>query len=200
MSSPGARQRRRREQYQNPRTRSELVTAVGAGVAIVAGTALMIWLLRPGGLADRQPRASWLVALALIAALSVVYTVLRRDKRRETSRPVVLAIALGAVAVIAIVAGIVWPGGLLRHTPKAITVPTPTSPTASTPTQTTPTPTTLGGASTSTPGATPTTKAATATTAPPAATTAPGNTAGSTATTKPVTSPTATAPPVSPSQ
>lgn len=194
MSSPGARQRRRREQYQNPRTRSELLVAIGAGVVIVAGTGLMIWLLRPGGMADRQPRSSWLVALAVIAAWIAAWAIYRRDNKREMNRPRALAIALVGVVVAAVGAGFFWPGGLLRHTPKPIAVPTtPTEPLTSPPT------TTSSGASTSTP-ATPTTQPGTATTNAPTATTAAGATptSGATATTKPATTPTATAPPVSP--
>ena len=151
MSSPGARQRRRREQYQSPRTRREIGTAVLAVAVIVGGTALMIWMLRPGGIIDRQPRASWLVGTALAAALIACYVILRPSSRLKADRRVALGGSLGAILVAAVVAGFVWPGGLLRHTP---TLPSFTPPPA--------TPTTQVPA----PGATTTTVPAGTTTAP----------------------------------
>ncbi len=128
MTSPGARQRRRREQYQSPRTRAELVAAVGVSAGIVLGTALMIWLLRPGGLADRQPRSSWLVGVVLIASVVLLYEVLRpKTPVKKLSRQVALGGGFGIIAIVAIVAGVFWPHGLLRHTP---TNQFPTVPTA----------------------------------------------------------------------
>ena len=49
----------------------------------------MIWLLRPGppgvegtgGLASRQPRAAWLVALTLVALVGFVWWAVRRQRR-----------------------------------------------------------------------------------------------------------------------
>jgi hypothetical protein len=155
MSSPGARQRRRRQQYQTPRTRREVATAVAAAVGIVAATSLMIWLLRPGGLADRQPRSSWLVGLALLAALFAGYAILRPGTRVKVDRRIALSGSLAAIVVIAGAVGIRWPGGIVRHTPKAQSfTTTPTNPpvTVSVP---------AGGSST---------------TAKPGATTAPGGT------------------------
>jgi hypothetical protein len=171
MSSPGARQRRRRQQYQTPRTRRELATAIGVSVGIVGGTALMIWLLRPGGLADRQPRSSWLIGVVLAAVIAVCWSLLRPQERERENRYVLLSGLLGGILVISVVAGFKWPGGLLRHTPKLPEIPT------------TPTPTPAPSALTTTaPGATTTAK--------------PG---GTTATTIPKTTP-STAPAGSPSQ
>jgi cytochrome bd-type quinol oxidase subunit 2 len=167
MSSPGARQRRRREQYQAPRTRRELSIAIGVAAGIVGGSALMIWLLRPGGLADRQPRSSWLVALSLIAAIAAVWTILRRAEDRGINLPLWLGGSLAGILVVAIVVGIVWPSGLLRHTPPAITVPAETT--------TQPTATTAAGATT-------TTKPGTSTSATGATTTTPATTAAPTST------------------
>ena len=127
MSSPGARQRRRRQQYQNPRTRRELTVAIGAGVGIVAGTALMIWLLRPGGIADRQPRSSWLVGLTLLAIIAACYVVLRPRSRLKVSKRLALGGSLGVIAVVAVVVGVMWPKGIIRHTPTLATIPATTS-------------------------------------------------------------------------
>jgi hypothetical protein len=162
MSSPGARQRRRRQQYQAPRARAEVLIAVAAGAGIVATTALMIWLLRPGGLADRQPRSSWLIGGALIAAIVVVY-VLRPGSQLEVNRRVALPASLGTLLLVALGLGLFWPGGLLRHTPTIPTVPaTPT-----TPTNPVSVPSTAGGSTTSAGGPTTTAPSTTATTAKP---------------------------------
>ena len=124
MSSPGARQRRRRQQYQTLGRVAELVTAVGAAVAIVAGTALMIWLLRPGGLADRQPRSSWLVGIVLIASAVLTFEILRpKSPVKKLSRQVALG-GFGIIVVGAVLAGVFWPGGIVRHTPTAQSFPT----------------------------------------------------------------------------
>ena len=71
---------RTRRPVHRHRSRREVVTAVGGALAVVVlDTCSMIWLLRPGppgvegtgGLASRQPRAAWLVALTLAAARRV---------------------------------------------------------------------------------------------------------------------------------
>jgi cytochrome bd-type quinol oxidase subunit 2 len=164
MSSPGARQRRRRDQYQAPHSRAELVTAVSVGVGIVVGTALMIWLLRPGGLADRQPRSSWLISVALLAALGAVWFVLSSAKKRDINTRLWLGGSLAGIVVVAVLAGFLWPSGLLRHTPPPIAIPPTSAPRA-----------TIPRFATTVPGATtPPTSAPTATTkAPTATTTAP---------------------------
>jgi hypothetical protein len=146
MSSPGARQRRRRQQYQTPRSRREVLIAIGAGVAIVSVTALIIWLFRPGGLADRQPRSSWLVGFVIGAVALSAYVVLRPTSRLKMSPRASLSIALGVIAVITLVAGFRWPGGLVRHTPTFATLP-PTPATTASPATTAPK---SGGASTTT--------------------------------------------------
>jgi hypothetical protein len=127
MSSPGARQRRRRQQYQTPRDRRELVTAIGAGVAIVLATVLMIWLLRPGGLADRQPRSSWLVGIVVMASVLAVYTILRPASKVKISRNVALGGSFGVIVVGAVLGGVFWPGGVVRHTPTIATIPSGTT-------------------------------------------------------------------------
>ena len=134
--------RSRRRPIPHRRSRAEIVRAGGVGVAIVVVTAVLIWLLRPGpagtvatgGLMNRQPRTSGLVIGTLILAAIATWYILRVSRRARGREKVVLSIALGVVLVAAIVVGIVWPGGLLRHDvapPKPIT-PTTTPTTRST--------------------------------------------------------------------
>jgi hypothetical protein len=163
------------------------MTAVGAAVAIVAGTGLMIWLLRPGGLADRQPRSSWLVGIVLIAGAVLCFQVLRpKSPVKKLSHQVALGGGFGVIAVGALLAGFLWPGGIIRHTPSFPSFPTvPTAnPLTSTSAQV-PLP-----SSTAIPG---TTLAPGATTAPTAA---PGATQTTTAANQSTTS--GSTPPVSP--
>jgi hypothetical protein len=134
MSSPGARQRRRRQQYQSPRTRNEIATAVLAAALIVGGTVLLIWMLRPGGIADRQPKATGLIGVTLGAVLLAAYVILRPSSRLEVDRRIALAGSISVLVAAAVIAGVVWPRGLLRHTPTTPTFPTtPTSPTTTAP-------------------------------------------------------------------
>jgi hypothetical protein len=135
--------RSRRTPIPQRRSRDELVRAVGVAAAIVILTAALVWLLRPGapgsvgggGLMSRQPRASGLVAGALVVGGLVTWWVLRVSRRARGHEKVVLPIALGVVLVGAIGAGLVWPGGLLRH---YLSLPKPITPTSTTlPTSTT---------------------------------------------------------------
>jgi hypothetical protein len=122
-------------------SRRDIVLAAAAVTAAVVGTALAIWMLRPGGVADRQPRATWLVALALVAAAFVIWWGLRPRAKQRERRWLWIAGGVGLVAVGAVLAGIAWPGGLLRQY-ETFTVP-----------DTVPldeTTTTLGGATTTT--------------------------------------------------
>ena len=154
MSSPSARQRRRREQYQAPRSRRDLLIAIGAGVFIVGATALVIWTLRPGGIADRQPRSSWLFAISLLAIVIACYVILRPGSRVKADHRIALAVSIGAILVVTALVGVLWPNGLLRHTPTVATVPTtPTSPTPTSPT-TPSTPGSTGVTPSSAPGTT----------------------------------------------
>ena len=115
-----------RERYTVPqrRPRGELLKTVGGVAAVVVGTLVMVWLLRPGtgsasgGLVSRQPRAAWLIVLTASAALAAVSWLRRTRSRRIAARPVAaLVAAMALVAVAAVAAGAMWPGGLLRHTP-----------------------------------------------------------------------------------
>jgi hypothetical protein len=159
-----------RQQFIPSRPRAEVFTAVAVGAAIVLGTALLVWLIRPGtpgvpgggGLLNRQPRVTILVLL--IAALVGGVVAFVRSRRRPTRLGARGSIAVGsaAVVVLGVVGGIFWPGGVVRHWPTRpkITTPVTNPPTASTTAPQTP--------------SSPTTKPKTATsvtTVPPSATT-----------------------------
>ena len=120
-------QRRRigRERYTIPqkRNRAEVLAAAGGVVAVLVATLVIVWLLRPGplpgtgGLAHRQPRATWLLVLSGAAAIGAVAWI-RGSRSRIARRPrVAIPGALALVAVAAVAAGTLWPGGLLRHPP-----------------------------------------------------------------------------------
>lgn len=130
-----------RERYTltHQRPRSEVVTAVAGVAAVLVSAALLTWLLRPGsgpgtgGLMHRQPRASWLVLLTVVAALMAFSWVRRTRSRIATNRTAALAGAMALVAVAAVAAGMLWPGGLLRHTPGGLDLPEIELPDISTP-------------------------------------------------------------------
>ncbi len=128
-----------------PSTRDKAIAYLGA-LGVVLATALIVWLLRPGdpdpygltgGMANRQPRVTWLVVLsfaAVVGAFVTLHRVARGKYRRHRAwvGVVVLALAVGA--------GFAWPGGLLRKGPVPIDLP----PIATLP-STVATPTTLAG-------------------------------------------------------
>jgi NhaP-type Na+/H+ or K+/H+ antiporter len=128
------------------RDRADIVKAVAVAAAIVIVTALLVWLLRPGppgvpatgGLMNRQPRASWLIGLAIGIAGIATWWILTRSRRRTRARAkVILPIVLGVVLVATVVGGFLWPGGLLRHDvapPKPEPTPSTTTPTSGAPT------------------------------------------------------------------
>jgi len=110
-----------RERYTLPqvRSRAEVITAVAGAAAVVVGTLLLVWLLRPatgpgtGGLIHRQPRAAWLIILTAGAAAAALRWAGR--SRRATHRRTAIAVAMVLVGVAAVAGGALWPGGLLRH-------------------------------------------------------------------------------------
>jgi hypothetical protein len=138
---------RPRQQFVPARPRSEILTAVAVGVAIVGGTVLLIWLMRPGasgvagsgGLFNRQPRMTVLVVLTA-AALGGLVLWVRRGRRRlkRLGERGTIVVGSAAVIVVAVVGGIFWPDGVVRHWPKApkLTNPPVTNP-ASVPSTTT---------------------------------------------------------------
>jgi len=161
--------RSRRTPVPHRRSRADIAQAVGVGAAIVLLTAVLIWLMRPGsagtlgtgGLVNRQPRAGGLVLVTILVAVAVTWWVLRVSKRSRGNEKVILPVALGVIVVAAVVAGLAWPDGLLRHylaAPEPITPATTpsTSPgattgaTGATSSSTTPTPAPTTGISTTT--------------------------------------------------
>jgi hypothetical protein len=150
--------RSKRQPIPHRRSRADIVKAVGVAAGVVAATALVIWLLRPGpsgtagtgGLMNRQPRASWLVGGGIgVAALASWFIV--RGRRSIRSRAKVLVpVALGVVLVASVAVGFVWPGGLLRHAVAPPPVPkTPPATTVARPSTTTIHPTSTVGTSAS---------------------------------------------------
>ena len=146
--------RSRRQPLPSRRNRADILKAAGVAAAIVLGTALLIWLLRPGpagipatgGVINRQPRASWLIVGALVVGGFVAWFVLRRGSRvRRRRARAVLTISFVVLIICTVGVGVFWPGGLLRHDVAPAAEPEPTTTPTSTPT-TPSTPTTKPGA------------------------------------------------------
>ncbi len=115
--------RSKRQPVPHRHSRSDIVKAVAVGAGIVAATSLLVWLLRPGpagipatgGIMNRQPRASWLVFMAIALSAFAAWFILLRGRRTRARAKVLLPVSLGVVLVAAVAGGIMWPGGLLRH-------------------------------------------------------------------------------------
>ncbi len=132
-----------------------------ASAGVVVLTAVAIWMLRPGsafsegtgGIANRQPRATWLVAGTLVVIAIGIAVVLRSRRWRRHLVASIAVVVVGSV-VVAVVVGELWPGGLLRHY-RPLVSPSDfnTETTPSLPSTTAPTATGAPGATT-TPGAT----------------------------------------------
>ncbi|MGO9872584.1 MAG: hypothetical protein ACLPVY_02195 [Acidimicrobiia bacterium] len=186
--------RSKRQVVPHRRARAEIVKAVGVGVGIVAVTALLVWLMRPGpagipatgGLMNRQPRASWLVGTGIGILAIATWFILRGSRRTRSRAKVLLPTAFGVVLVATVGGGFVWPGGLLRHAVAPPPVPKTTTTVARTTTTTVAraTSTTTKSTSTSTSAAS-TTTAAQATTTPTTGTSVTGTPTTQTATTAP---------------
>jgi hypothetical protein len=110
--STGKRRVRRLQPQTRRRAPGELRVAVLAALAVVGGTVLGVWLLRPGGLASRQPRAAWL-ATAVVGGLVAVVVWARRARRPEQRRARGLA-GTASVLAAAAVAAVLWPGGIVK--------------------------------------------------------------------------------------
>jgi hypothetical protein len=83
-----------------------------AVAAVVGFTVFGVWLLRPGGLAHRQPRATWLVAGGLVAAVVIVVMAVRPDP--PPRRHVWVPSGLAAVAIVCLAVWFLWPGGIVE--------------------------------------------------------------------------------------
>ena len=123
--------RRRRSQHAVPlHTRGEVAVAVAGSAAVVLGTALLIWLMRPGpsfsvgtgGILHRQPRAGWLIVLTLAALASVAWFAVRPGSRVRR-RTFVASSAGSGVLAVAVATAVLWPHGLIHHY-----IPAPTFP------------------------------------------------------------------------
>src|ERR1700690_1004385 len=115
--------RSKRQPVPHRHSRADIGKAVAVSAGIVAATALLVWLLRPGpsgipatgGLMNRQPRASWLVVGPIALAGLASWLILRGSRRTRSRAKVLLPSAFGAVLVVAVAGGFMWPGGLPRH-------------------------------------------------------------------------------------
>ena len=140
--------RSKRQPVPHRRSRREIVTAVAVSAGIVIATAVLVWLLRPGpagipatgGLMNRQPRASWLIGMAIGAGFVATWFIMRGKGKARARAHIVLPIVLSVLLIAAVVGALLWPGGLLRHDVAPTPAPTTTTP-KSTPT-TTPKPST----------------------------------------------------------
>jgi magnesium-transporting ATPase (P-type) len=156
---------RRRQAFVQARPRSEIVTAVAVSAAIVLGTALLVWLMRPGtvgvagggGLFNRQPRMTILVLLTAAVIAGLVLFVVRRRRPPRFGVRGSIAIGTSVTLVLAVVAGIFWPGGVIRHWPAAFKLPDTPDTLAPTSTPTTASKTTTTKSGSSTTAVTPTT-------------------------------------------
>jgi hypothetical protein len=119
------------------RDRREIVTAVVVSGAIALGTLLLIWMMRPatpgdpgsGGIMTRQPRVSLLIILTLGVGAFVIWWISRDRHRRRFSARQLIAFSIVVMLVLASVAAVTWPGGLIRHYPsqQPIDIPVPSS-------------------------------------------------------------------------
>ena len=125
-----------------PSRRERTIAYLGAA-AVVVLTAVTVWALRPGGpqpgnpgqpltggIANRQPKATWLVVLTVAALLGVVVWAARRRANRGGSQRAWVVSASAIVLIASVTAGFLWPGGLVFHfdPPPALDLPTPTTP------------------------------------------------------------------------
>jgi hypothetical protein len=117
---------RSRSQFTASRPRSEVFVAVAVGVSIVVGALLLIWLIRPGpvgvpgkgGLLSRQPRMTILVVITVAALGGWAAYIIRRRHDPPLGRKGALAIGGVIIVALAVIGGIFYPGGVIRHWPK----------------------------------------------------------------------------------
>ncbi len=119
-----------RQPFVPARPRAEVYTAVAVGASIVVGTILLIWLMRPGtrgvpgggGLLNRQPRMVILALLGAAVATALSLAFVRSRRRPHLGSREAIALGTGIAVVLAVVGGIFWPGGVIRHWPKQPTL------------------------------------------------------------------------------
>jgi peptidoglycan biosynthesis protein MviN/MurJ (putative lipid II flippase) len=138
---------RSRKGFVPARHKHEVRIAVAVSAGIILGTILLIWLMRPGptgipgqgGLLARQPRMTILLIIAAVVVVGyIAFSARRRQGSRLGSKG---AIAMGVVVIfgLAFVAGVFWPGGVVRHWPARPKIAdTPTTNPASIPSSTVP--------------------------------------------------------------
>lgn len=83
-----------------------------AAAAVVGFTIFGVWILRPGGLAHRQPQATWLVTGGLVAAVVIVVLAVRPAP--PPRRRVWVPSGLAAVVIVVLAVWFVWPGGIVK--------------------------------------------------------------------------------------
>ena len=106
------------------RERREVLKAVAGSVSVLVLTAFAIWALRPGpssrfdngggGIFNRQPRVSWLFVLTIAAVVGFGWWVTKSQGRPRKRRSAWLSSGLVLIVGVAVVVGVMWPGGLLR--------------------------------------------------------------------------------------
>lgn len=114
--------RKYKSSWTPPTQRKEQALTVGIVFLVVVATVFGIWLLRPGGWADRQARVAWFV-LGNLVALSLVVWLLARvmNLRKHSVRRLIIALVIVAVGGSA--AGYLWPGGLWKNYPDVPDLP-----------------------------------------------------------------------------
>jgi hypothetical protein len=129
------------------RPRAEIVVAVLAAIGIVLGTVLLVWLLRPGepgvpgggGLMARQPRVSLLVVLgAALTAFAIWWVLKGRRRPKRVNRRTAVTVTACVMIVALVLAGVFWPGGLVRHYPSRVSESELQTPIQTVPDQTAP--------------------------------------------------------------
>lgn len=187
MSAPRSRRLRNQTAPVTVAKRDRAI-AVGGSLAMVALTALLIWMMRPGrafvpgtgGLITRQPRAAWLV-VAVLVAIGLSYWLVKRPTAKWKRPMLVAGICVAVIVILAPLVATQWgESGILRHYT--------TQPTfAPLPTDDVPTTTTVQGGSTTTKAGAPTTSGP-STTSASSTSSAPTTTAGPTTTLAPTSS------------
>jgi len=127
---------RSRQPFVRARPRSEVIVAAAVCAGIVLGTALLIWLMRPGpsglpgggGLFNRQPRMTMLGVVTLAVIGLVAAYLLTRSRRPRFGLARTIAGVVLVVVVIAFAGALLWPGGAIRHYPHAPEISNPVTP------------------------------------------------------------------------